>query len=470
MNRSLLVSRPVPSILPPAVAVVVCGFLCFPVLLLSLGAIVASLWLVFVIVRSTFAGLVLLLAIVPFITFLDFYLPATGFARFGALLRDILTLLTIIVCFYIRIRNERGNLPLLFIEKLAIWYFLLVLLFIPAAPSTASAVISFRDMSLYVLLMVVASQVVTTRKRLRILTSVLLSAALLSSFVGILESATNREVFNWIGFDLSSLFVGSEKLPNMYLWLPRASGGTGNPLEFGLLMAIITVLCAGFIIAKHAWRRPLIILVLVSCTVAVLLTLARSAYLSLLVGLATLAIVYRKKTVLVPLLLMFVLGAAINKTPYGAVLNDRLTLQDEAGITTAEERITIWQQVLNRMITAPFGYGLGTQGGGSLHGNVAQAINVTDNYFGNITMQVGIFPLLVLLTLFALLGRRFAGLFISLRDVECRAYAAVGIAVLLMILANFFVSSSFDAHIVNIPAWILFGTNMHLNRIELSKA
>lgn len=454
------------AVFPIVAAVVsVVMFLWTPLAVIGVVAVVAGCFAVIAVMQSPFVGLLLLLGIVPFQPFLDFYLPGIGATRFGALLRDGLTILIVFSFVYSRIRDGHKSIRLEFLENLAIGYVVLMLLFVPLAPSLEGGLVGFRNLAFFVILMVIAALTVNTPERLRTLTGVLLAAGLLSALIGIVEAATNRQLFEWIGFDIVSL-MGPESLPYVYLGLPRATGGTGNPLEFGLHMAIVGVLCVGFLTAGIQRRRSFVLSVLALSMLDVMLTLSRSACVCLVLGLLLMALLYRKRVLLVPMLLLVVAGIVVSQTPYSAVLMDRMTLQDEGGRTTAVDRVEIWGSVLKKMVSSPLGEGLGTQGGAMLHEHANPELAVTDNYIGDITMQVGILPLLVFAALLGSLCKRFLHLFRSLSDPELRLYAAVGLCTVVMVVANFFASSSFESRVISVTAWTLWGASIHLARIQ----
>jgi hypothetical protein len=467
MTHSLKLAHPSSIVWPVATAMLFGGtFLYFPGFAAAFSAIVGGASLAVVTVVSPFAGLLTLLTIIPFQVFLDFYFPAMGSIFFGAALRDVVTGLLLLGYALHKMRKRTPAAQLQFPEKLALAYVLLVSFFIPLAPVLAGALVAFRNLALYVCLMLVAAEFVTTRHRLQLVSTVLLTAGLVAALIGIAEAVTNRQFFGWIRYDIVAL-MGSE-LPDVYFGLPRATGGTGNPLEFGLHMAIVAVLCIAFSAAKVSARRGFILTVLAASLLALTFTLARSAYVSLAVGFLTLAILLRKKVLLVPILALLPLAVAISMTPYSQLLVARLTVQDEPGIVTAQQRAEIWGLVLKEVTSSITGKGLGTQGGSMERGRADPDLAVTDNYYGNIAMQIGIVPLSLFLVLLLSLGRRFLRLFRSLRDSSLRAYAAVGVSVLVMIVVNSFASSSFESRVISITVWTLLGASLHLDRMATS--
>ncbi|MEK7347465.1 MAG: hypothetical protein AABZ94_01200, partial [Candidatus Eisenbacteria bacterium] len=265
---------------------------------------------------APFSILVLLIAYVPFQTFADFALPPAGSIWMGALIRDALAGMLVLSWMLRRAagleRNPWTRLP----QLAVISYVSVMAVYIPFAASLAGAMISYRNLALYLLLLPASADFVNTKSRLRTVVAVVLGASVIVGLLGIAEVLTSQAVFGWLGYDIEAL-MGSD-LPFTYLGFARATGGTGNPLEFGLHMAIAGIICMTYASSNcFNWRRGYLAVVLGVVLLALALTFARSAYLSLLVGILTVALLLRRGRFLVPLSVLVAVMVWLAQTPYG---------------------------------------------------------------------------------------------------------------------------------------------------------
>lgn len=408
-------------------------------------------------ILSPFSVLLVLLGLVlPFQPFINFYFPAVGGVWMGAIARDGLAGLLVVGWLAGRLHRRGHFPPLIPVEKMALLYVAVMALYIPAAPSLEGALTGFRNLAGYIILMLVASDTINTAKRLRQVVWVLILSTAAVGVVAIAEVLTDRAVFAAVGYDMEAL-MGPD-LPYSYLGLPRATGGTGNPLEFGLYVAIVATLCVAFLTEKVVVvRRGVLFPTLVVLAGALALTYARSAYVACLVGVCTALVLLRRFRVAVPLFGLLLVLLVMFYSPYGELLVPRLALQDLSSIETVESRIDVWDYVLRKGLSSWSGSGLGTQGASVVRAGVDPSVLITDNYYGSVLLQVGPLPALLFLIVFALLGRTFWLLRRTRADASTRAFAAGGLAMALMILANAGASSAFESRSISIAYWLLSG-------------
>lgn len=412
---------------------------------------------------TPFAMLLLLLVYLSFEPFVDAAFPPLGSVLFGALVRDYLVLV-ILTASLLRGLLHHGRRPPLHAPHLATaLYVALMALHLPAAQSLAGGLVSFRNLALYWLMLFVSSELVTTVSRLRMLTLAILVPAGVFGVVGIAEVVTNRQVFGWLHYDIEAL-MGAD-LPYTIFGLPRATGGTGNPLEFGLLMAIGAVLCTVQISASglRHWRRfmaPVLIIVFV----ALALTFARSAYVSLAVGLLAASFFVARRHLLVPLAVLGVLTLGLAQTPYGSPLQARLKVEDEAGITTADQRVDVWQEVLSRGVSVWSGSGLGSQGGAVERSGANPLLSITDNYYALIGLQVGWGTVVLFLGILLALLCHYVRLLRLPGAPAVKAHAAGCVAIVMMIAVNAALSSALESKTLSILLATVFGAGLGLAR------
>jgi hypothetical protein len=437
---------------------------------LSVGALTAGL----ILVRGYWSpvfGLAALLIITPFQPFIDFYAPSLASLYAGAVLRDGLLVAITLAWVFRRVLPRKPLRELLLTEKLALAYLGVLAVWVIPAPVFVGGLVGYRNLAGFLMLLVVASEVGASRQRRDLLLRVFLVAAFCSAIVGIAEFLTNREVFDLMHYDISAA-VGPD-LAASYGTLPRASGGIGNPLVYGFYMAIAATLSAAFLGGKGPFPRWYLWLVLLSTSLATVLTLSRSAFIALAVGVLGTGLMLRPRRVWIWVLLLALVIVVANYTPAGEILTDRLTFSDRAGIETATERWDIWKMVLSSR-SSLLGEGLGTQGGalgrsGSAP-NTEFKLGMTDNYYGDMLMQVGVIPLLVFLAFLAALAKSVYRYFRTAARGQDWALAAASFMLVVMIVLESASSSSLESRAVTVALWTLLGSAASLTSPQLESS
>jgi hypothetical protein len=423
------------------------------------GAIAAAVILVLGFSSPVF-GLAALLVITPFQPFVDFYAPHLGSVYAGAAMRDGLLAAIALAWIVRRIFPREPARELMLPEKLALAYLGVLAVWIVPAPSFAGGLVGYRNLSGFLILLLVTSEVCVSQERRTFLLRVFLVVALCSAVVGILEFLTNRAFFDLIHYDVYTA-VGTD-LPFSYGVLPRASGGTGNPLDFGFYMAIAATLSAAFLTGSGRGPCPrwFLWVVVLATSLAAILSLSRSAFIPLAVGILGTGLMLRPRRVWVWALVMVLVIGVAAYTPAGEILADRLMFSDQSGVETAASRWEIWKVVLSNR-TSLLGAGLGTQGAALGRSGLAPTIAgvgmLTDNYYGSILMQVGIIPLLVFLALLGALAKGFYRHFRSMREGQEWTLAAASFMFVVMIALDAAFSSSLESRAVMVEIWTLLG-------------
>ncbi|MGB9071631.1 MAG: hypothetical protein WCC22_03095 [Terriglobales bacterium] len=402
-------------------------------------------------------GLVALLVITPFQPFIDFYAPSLGSVYAGAALRD--GLLVVISLRWILSRWFSEAAPQLTIpEKVALLYLILAIVWIPIAPSFAGALVGYRNMVGFIVLLFVAAKAMSVRDRSAVLLKVFLVVALCSALVGIIESLTFRAVFDLIHYDVTAVLG-----PIDYGSIPRATGGTGNALDFGLYMAIAATLSSALLSGRAPFPRWLLWLVLTATSLAVVLTLSRAAYIALTLGVLGTGVLLRPKRIWIAVGILAVMGLLAAVTPVAEIFSDRLLFNDSAGIQTATERAEIARDIFSSP-SIWLGDGLGTVGAALGRSGVNPKIDVTDNYYGSVLMQMGIVPLLVYLTLLAQLAGFFYKRLRQFHPGASRSFIAATLMIVVVIAVHALFSSALENRAISVVIWTLFGTTIGLSR------
>ncbi len=459
MSQALPLDR-VPSIFWPlsiATGLVAGWYLAPGAVKLGAGVIAAGLILILGFSYPIF-GLAALLVITPFQPFIDFYAPHLGSVYAGAAMRDGLLVAMALAWLVRRIFRCEPERELMLSEKLTLAYLGVLAVWIVPAPVFAGGLVGYRNLSGFLILLVVASEVCTSAERRALLLRVFLVVAFCSALVGIAEFLTNRAFFDLIHYDVYAA-VGTD-LPFSYGLLPRASGGTGNPLDFGFYMAIAATLSAAFLGGKGPCPRWFLWLVVLATSLAAILSLSRSAFIPLVIGILGTGLMLRPRRVWVWALVMVLIVGAAAFTPAGEILADRLTFSDQPGVDTAAGRWAIWKMVLSSRASL-LGAGLGTQGAALGRAGLAPSVEgvgmLTDNYYGSILMQVGIIPLLVFLALLGALAKSFFRHFRTADQEQGSAIAAAGFMLVLMVALDATFSSSLESRAVTVAVWTLLG-------------
>jgi len=414
---------------------------------LAIGAILASVFM------PPVFGLAGLLAITPFQPFLDFYLPSVGSLYAGSVLRDALLVIVSLQWLLRRLFTSQEKRPWSTAEKLALVYLALLAIWIPAAPSFAGGLFGYRNLAGFMVLMFAASEIKSQSWRLFVI-RLFLVAAMCSAVLGIAEVVTYRAAFDWIGYDIS-VAVGPD-LPATYGFLVRASGGTGNPLEFGFYMAIAATISAAFLAGRAPFARWFLWLVLILSSLAAVLTLARSGILALGLGVLGTGLVLRPRRLWLWAGLLILVTIIAAQSPAGEILADRLLFTDEPGVQTVNDRLDIWHQILANP-AALLGSGLGTQGAAVGRSGVISKLAITDNYYGSILLQVGVIPLAIYLLLLACLAKLFWRRLRDLTFVQNRCLNAAMLMLILMMVLGAALSSALESRTISVVVWTMFG-------------
>jgi O-antigen ligase/polysaccharide polymerase Wzy-like membrane protein len=418
----------------------------------GMGGLVMSAILASIFLPPAF-GLMALLAITPFQPFLDFYLPSLGTLYAGSVLRDALLVVVSLQWLLRRLFTSQEKRPWSTAEKLALVYLAMLAIWIPAAPSFAGGLFGYRNLAGFIFLMFAASEIKTQTWRLVVI-KLFLGIALCSAVLGIVEAVTYRAAFDWIGYDIS-VAVGPE-LPASYGFLARASGGTGNPLEFGFYMAIAATISAAFLAGREPIARWFLWLVLPLCSVAAVLTLARSGILAMGIGVLGTGLILQPRRLWLWVCLLIVVTILAAQSPAGEILADRLLFNDEPGVQTVNDRFDIWQQILVTP-AALLGSGMGTQGAAVGRSGVTSKLVITDNYYGSILLQVGVIPLAFYLLMLAYLAKLF---WRRLRDRDYernRSLNAAMLVIIVMMVTGASLSSALESRTISVVLWTMFG-------------
>ena len=404
---------------------------------------------------SPYLGLLLSVGFLPFHPFASFYLPSLGSVWMGAAIRDGLA--GAVLLGWLIHRRFKADRRLTGSEKFALVYVFLLALYIPASPVLEGALAAFRNLAGYIILMTVAADTINTPKRLRAVLLVAIIAASVSAAIGIAEVFTDRQIFDVIGYDFFS-FLGAD-IPVTLLGTARATGGTGNPLEFGLHLSWVAILCIALVWGKMTPIRPrYLLLLLLILLAAIAVTFARSAYLAFAVGFLTMAVLLEKRRAVIPLGAAVLVWLLLASTPVGDLLFSRVTLRDTPGQQTIEGRREVLEQVFSMRLRWWGGDGLGTQGASLARSGLDPYIRVTDGYYVILLLQVGFLPVLAFLIVTGSLARKFIHLARSKSDPAVRALGAAGAALVVMVLANSVASSAFESRSLNIVFWVLMGS------------
>lgn len=296
----------------------------------------------------------------------------------------------------------------------------------------------FSDWKNYVEMMLIffiAASAIRTPKQM-----VLLIALMLSSVV-----VVNRSYHGVVGDrDLSQY---SDSL--------REAGALGYAGENGMgafqaEMAIFFIGLACFI--KNTVRRVVLFGVAITCVYCLLLTFSRGGYLGFLVGLLVLGIIRERKLLIVLAILLVSWQALVPNAVRERVL---MTYQQDGSLdSSAEERVTIWQDALDVITRNPLlGTGFDTY---AYMGRVG-AYKDTHNYYLKVFLELGFIGLAVFIWQLRLAGKMAWQLFRASADRELSSLAGAFFAMLICAAVVNFFGDRWTYLQVNGFFWVLLG-------------
>lgn len=217
--------------------------------------------------------------------------------------------------------------------------------------------------------------------------------------------------FNWLtALGYSPTTINPVQLVDPALWFVRAFSTLGGPNQLGAYLILPASLLIGWIIQRRAW---LYIVPLVVMLTAIVLSFSRSSWLGMIVaGLISIFLLLRSRArwlfamcialvvIVGALLIIPIVKSSNNNLSQYVLLHGRVFETKIEGSDAG--RISSAQKSLQLILENPLGLGLGKAGPASIHAGNAPII--TENWYLQIALELGVIGLAAYLVFFAMSG------------------------------------------------------------------
>lgn len=295
--------------------------------------------------------------------------------------------------------------------------------------------------NLVVLALFIAAQVAAKYFSLEKLQTIILWPAAIVAFIAILQPwIFTPQLLERIGYTSNSIIAG-QYIESSHSSL-RVFSTLGGPNQLGAYLIIPIVLCLTLAIRKKQW---LWLLGVVGFSLPLYMTYSRSAWLGAIVAImVSLLICTSKKiqlgmvaTLAVFLIIGVVIFRQVNFCEYFPGTTSKVLHGDcSSGTLTGSDfqRLSSQKLGLETVSKQPLGYGLGTAGPASFYGNSPL---ITENWYLQIAIEIGIVGLLLYLAMLTMLAFR---LYVSSQS---QSQDSIFSAALFAIICGLIISSLF---------------------------
>jgi len=445
-----------------------------PGIALGIVAILGVLGLSFVNAR---AGLLLLLIVGAFSNIISILASAGDFGGqalgFGALLRDMV-LLAVLAGWLLRsiLAGKRIYVPVIY----PLAYMVVILAFVFLAPSRMTALLEFRNAAFYIVILYVTADAFTSKRQLKTALAVVAFLATVVALFGIVQPATNAAVLERLGFYEEMTGFGQHIVchyPYPYSSFARATAAIDTPIIFGTYMVLhLFILGAARRFYGGRMARKVALLALLLVVTAIILSLSRTAWYSLLAALATMGVLTRRYRLMLLSISVVLVVFVAARFGVGRTMAGRFFSTGEVEQGSNQGRIKDIEDALSAM-KGQYALGLGLGSQGSAKTRFSEAYRkagvyeiVTDNYYLQMLAETGVVGLAAYLLLLVLLIRRGMAIQRRTRDPQLKSLAgAVVLAIFVCFFANA-TSSVFASRIFVHYFWFLIGVVFAIQRID----
>lgn len=236
----------------------------------------------------------------------------------------------------------------------------------------------------YVLLSVVAIAFPFTRADKDLFVSVLLAAGVISALYGIWQQFAGPYALAALGYEWNEQIRSAGPLL-------RSFGTFNQPFPFGLYLMLVIIVGASTALAEPRRPRSVFFLVVFPVlAVGMVLSVVRASYLGAAVGLIVIGLLLYRRFLL--WLALAALAAVPVVVATGAVLGTS-AIATFFSSSSLEERGAHWSVSLPRIVSEPFGQGLGTTGSAAAKSaegyDPAAPLYQPDSYYVKILLELG---------------------------------------------------------------------------------
>jgi O-antigen ligase len=433
----------------------------------------------FVAYRSRLIALSLLILVAPWRSILSHlggapFVMGSAPVGLGAIVLD--GMLVLLLAGWLLAHIISGRPPYLPVRSMAV-YLATMALFVVISPSLLGGMVGFRNTALVVAIAIMAADEVKNERDLIVLAAAVIGGALPFGVLGIAQFYYGSLLPGWLQYETGGSIFG---LAGYF----RANGTIGNPLVYGHFMGLFVLMLYPLATVMKARLEPCTFVGLFIGILAVAVSLSRSSWYGLLLGLAVVTVLnWRNGAWRGARSLIGAIGAitAVTVLLLGVnrdmrhVFASRFLSADVASQQTTITRLEAGQYGVTRLWSKHIlGVGLGRYGAGyarfvPLSEEERVKINgvfVSDNYYLKILVETGVMGLIAFILLLAETLMRLARSARSSKGNIPRALAigGLGCAVATVVIGLF--SNSLDSRIVGLYFWLCVGLGLGAEKVS----
>ncbi len=345
-----------------------------------------------------------------------------------------------------------------------------VLAFHPYLPTVYNVIYSLRDPVNSLVPFLAAVYLVRDRKQLRFFLYLWLGTAVILALYGLKQQYLGLYQFEiaWLAMNPTHLLYDRLRI--------FSTLGSADALGMHMALSIVIALAVAFHTRQRKIRYPVLATIPLFLMVN-MYTLTRGAYLAVLVGVLTLALITRNRAMLLALLIAALLVIGWYQANQGNLLANRvMTMFSPEEDASFAVRQNYLQDFLPYMIDQPFGFGPNTSGRqgwlllewGGVDPRVMETIAgvPTDNYYFRLALETGWVGLLLFLGVLASALVVGARSYIKAKDPLARWLTASFLACFVAMAVSS-VSNNYFAHTeLRLFYWFSLGILANLPKIE----
>jgi len=384
----------------------------------------------------------------------------------GPVIRDIFLLSLLTSWFFIlSLKKDKSiYIPI----RYPLVYMVIIAMYILFSPDEKTAILGFRNVAFYIIIAYLSCNIFLYKIQIKKIVTVLVFMGIFLSIFSLDQPLTGGKLLKEIGFN-----YGTGGALVSYSGIIRSSAGIDNPLVFGIFL--VTLILISLYLDKSTKKSKIFITIsIIIMFIALVYTFSRGAMLALFGGIFLISFFIKRYKIIIALtlLLAFILVLLTFSDSYN-FYNDniyfmRFLSQDKSSKLSLSIRLNQISESLNYLKKNPlFGIGLGTQGAAKerFKDNIAPGI-VTDNYYMQILLEMGLIGLFSFILLFFVLFKKAIRIYNNLGDIYLKRLAlGITSCITAVSIMNLF-SSTFDSRIFNIFFWFLIGLLFSLENVE----
>jgi hypothetical protein len=339
-------------------------------------------------------------------------------------------------------------------------------MFNPALPSIERGIYGFRMSGVfYMLCFFGAMLIIKTKEDVIKLMKVLLGVGILVALYGIYQYVhpSAKEI----------VYATKGDAWEGWHYMAKPFSTMIGPFHYGTLMLICSLMVITALVVANIINVNRIILgiVLVIMLSAMLLSLTRSSYIGLVIGVivivsSTISVYKISSRILIRLAGLTMVGCIIGflvvaVIPKTQIVLLRLTMLTDMRDNALVSRLNAWHERVQQILQNPLGYGIGINSGENI-------MRASDNEFLAIGIEMGVIGILLFTIIMGLLVRQCILILRRTDDLELRAIAVWITAVVVSMLSIMMTNHILQAYPINMYFWLLVGILYKINHYEMN--